>query len=137
MTHNKAAFEIGKAVALGNAIMNAYQAFNVALASAPPPFNYALAAGVLTTGLAKAQQISSRRLELADGGIIPATPGGTAATIGEGGRDEAVIPLDDIESPFGGGGDQTVIIELEDGSELARGIFKRTEELKRTGEIDA
>jgi hypothetical protein len=31
---------------------------------------------------------------MADGGIIKASPGGTLALIGEGGRDEAVIPLD-------------------------------------------
>jgi len=31
---------------------------------------------------------------LAKGGIVPATPGGRLAVIGEGGRDEAVIPLD-------------------------------------------
>jgi hypothetical protein len=31
---------------------------------------------------------------LADGGIVKASPGGTLALIGEGGRDEAVIPLD-------------------------------------------
>jgi len=30
---------------------------------------------------------------LADGGIVPATPGGTLAILGEGGQDEAVIPL--------------------------------------------
>lgn len=32
-------------------------------------------------------------LGLAQGGIVPATPGGVLARIGEGGRDEAVIPL--------------------------------------------
>jgi hypothetical protein len=31
---------------------------------------------------------------LANGGIVKASPGGTLALIGEGGRDEAVIPLD-------------------------------------------
>lgn len=30
---------------------------------------------------------------LADGGIVPATPGGTLAILGEGGQDEAVVPL--------------------------------------------
>jgi SLT domain-containing protein len=31
---------------------------------------------------------------LANGGIVKASPGGTLALIGEGGKDEAVIPLD-------------------------------------------
>lgn len=36
---------------------------------------------------------------LAEGGIVPATPGGMLAILGEGGQDEAVVPL-----PKGGGG---------------------------------
>lgn len=34
---------------------------------------------------------------LAHGGIIPATPGGQLAMVGEGGQDEAVIPLDRLD----------------------------------------
>lgn len=40
---------------------------------------------------------------LANGGIIPATPGGTLAILGEGGNDEAVIPLRGGSSGIGGG----------------------------------
>lgn len=43
---------------------------------------------------------------LANGGIVKATSGGTLALIGEGGRDEAVIPLD-----RGGIGGNTIIIQ--------------------------
>jgi hypothetical protein len=39
---------------------------------------------------------------LADGGIIPATPGGRLALIGEGGQDEAVIPLNKLNKLGGG-----------------------------------
>jgi hypothetical protein len=38
-------------------------------------------------------------IQLADGGIVPARPGGTRAVIGEGGQDEAVIPLKDGKLP--------------------------------------
>lgn len=34
---------------------------------------------------------------LAQGGVIPATPGGMLAVIGEGGQDEAVLPLDRLD----------------------------------------
>ena len=37
-------------------------------------------------------------MQLAEGGIVKATPGGTPAIIGEGGQDEAVIPLDRMGS---------------------------------------
>ena len=39
---------------------------------------------------------------LKDGGIVKATPGGTAALIGEGGEDEVVTPLSKIGSVMGG-----------------------------------
>ncbi|MEV6297857.1 hypothetical protein AB0M02_00455 [Actinoplanes sp. NPDC051861] len=38
---------------------------------------------------------------LAQGGIVPATPGGRLAVIGEGGQDEAVIPLDRLKQLLG------------------------------------
>jgi hypothetical protein len=41
---------------------------------------------------------------LADGGIVKARPGGTLALIGEGGRDEAVVPLGRSGSAFPTGG---------------------------------
>lgn len=43
---------------------------------------------------------------LAEGGIVPATPGGRMAILGEGGEDEAVIPL---SRGFGAGGGGTVV----------------------------
>lgn len=45
---------------------------------------------------------------LAEGGIVPARPGGTATIIGEGGQDEAVIPLDE-----GGMGSIRIIVNLD------------------------
>jgi hypothetical protein len=48
---------------------------------------------------------------LADGGIIRHSPGGTLALIGEGGRDEAVIPLDRM----GGMGGNNVTINVNGG----------------------
>lgn len=41
-------------------------------------------------------------VQLADGGIVKAKPGGTQAIIGEGGKDEAVLPLDKLSSILGG-----------------------------------
>lgn len=43
-------------------------------------------------------------LKLAEGGIVMPRPGGTMATIGEGGQAEAVIPLNRLGSIMGGGG---------------------------------
>lgn len=56
------------------------------------------AGSLLAFEAAKASITSAQRGEgwipgLADGGIVPATPGGQLYRIGEGGDDEAVIPL--------------------------------------------
>jgi uncharacterized membrane protein len=50
--------------------------------------------------------------KLADGGIVKASPGGTLALIGEGGKDEAVIPLDRMGSM--GGGDVNIYVQGAD-----------------------
>ena len=60
---------------------------------------------------------------LAAGGIVKATPGGTLALIGEGGRDEAVIPL-----PRGGGvsgGDVTVTVNVAGSVVAERDMVER------------
>jgi len=40
--------------------------------------------------------------QLAQGGLVKATPGGTLVNVGEGGRDEAVVPLDRAAPALGG-----------------------------------
>ena len=40
----------------------------------------------------------------ASGGVVPATPGGTLGLIGEAGKSEAVIPLDELGDYAGNGG---------------------------------
>lgn len=91
--HNKTLATIGKAAAIGVATIDTYAAANKALASAPPPFNFALAAAVVAAGIANVAKISGVRM--AQGGIVMPRAGGMQATIGEAGKAEAVIPLGD------------------------------------------
>jgi hypothetical protein len=53
---------------------------------------------------------------LAKGGIVPATPGGRLAVIGEGGEDEAVIPLSKLPDQDGADG-RPVIVQVVPGGE--------------------
>ena len=65
---------------------------------------------------------------MAAGGIVRPTPGGTAATIGEGGQAEAVIPLSAsslAKFGLGGGGGVTVVIQgsvLSDERKIATAV---------------
>ena len=65
---------------------------------------------------------------LKDGGIVKATPGGTAALIGEGGEDEVVTPLSKIGSVMGGIG--SAIGGLFGGGETEVGNAEIIAELK-------
>jgi hypothetical protein len=57
---------------------------------------------------------------LADGGIVKASPGGTLALIGEGGQDEAVIPLDRMGSM--GGGDVNIYVNGGDPQSVVNAL---------------
>lgn len=46
------------------------------------------------TGITRAMHFGHNHWAMANGGIVRSTPGGTSAILGEGGSDEAVIPLD-------------------------------------------
>lgn len=90
---------IGKAAAIANiGIDTARGAVAAYAALAPIPFvgpglGAAAAAAMIAYGAEQTAQVAG--IQLAEGGIVKSRPGGIQATIGEGGRDEAVIPLDD------------------------------------------
>lgn len=84
---------IGKAAAISAAYINTAWAVTVALRSAPPPFNFALAAAVGAAGAGQIATIAG--VQLAEGGMVMSRSGGVRATMAEAGRDEVAIPLDD------------------------------------------
>lgn len=116
---SKVAFLISRAAAIAQSIVQtnlaATQAYAASIIPGDPtsPFRAAAisanvrAAGVLNTAAIAATTIQG----LEDGGIVPATSGGTIARIGEGNRDEAVVPLDS----FGGGVGTTVNLTINGG----------------------
>jgi TP901 family phage tail tape measure protein len=87
---NKEMAVAGKAFGIVQATINTYTAFTKALASAPPPFNYVLAAGVLAAGMAKVVAISSQSTS----GM---QTGGALTVRGTGGPDS--VPVNFMASP--------------------------------------
>ncbi len=89
---------VGKAAAIANIAINTANAAmgaHAALDSIPvvgPGLGIAAAGSIIAMGAEKSANVAG--IQLAEGGIVRATPGGVHAIIGEGGRDEAVIPLD-------------------------------------------
>lgn len=77
---SRALFSVWKAAAISQAIVDTYAAANKALASAPPPYNFALAAAVTAAGLANVARISTTQFGGAGGG-----GGGSVGGAGGGG----------------------------------------------------
>lgn len=65
---SKALFQVWKAAATAQAVVDTYAAANKALASAPPPYNFALAAAVVAAGLANVARITSQQFGGGGGG---------------------------------------------------------------------
>lgn len=73
----KRAFNVQKAVSIAQAVIDTYKAANVALASAPPPYNFIAMAAAITTGLLNVKTIMQQKYESAS-----STGGGTTAASG-------------------------------------------------------
>ena len=59
---------------------------------------WGIAGAIAGTAILMTAYNSAKSQKLAEGGIVKPTPGGTLATIGEGGQPEAVVPLSKAES---------------------------------------
>lgn len=55
--------------------------------------------------------------QLADGALVKARPGGTLVNVGEGGADEAVMPLDRIPDPAQGRAERPIVVQIAPGGE--------------------
>lgn len=99
---NRFAFALAKSTAIAQAVVATNLAAAQALAVPPAP-NFALAGLAKTAGALNVAAIAATAVQgLATGGVVPAQPGGKIVRLGEGGQDEAVIPLDRF-GEFGGG----------------------------------
>lgn len=81
-TENRKMFEVGKAAAIGQSIMNTYQGATKALAEVPYPYNFVAAASVVAAGLNNVNNIRSQSFGGAGAGA--ASTGG-AEGVGAGG----------------------------------------------------
>lgn len=134
---------IGKAAATAQVITDTARAVMgiQGWANAIPFVGPAIAAGLSAAVIAYgAEQISRiHGAQMAEGGIVTSRPGGMLATIGEGGRDEAVIPLED-GFPKGMGSNITIVVnggllgDEAQARELAVALDKEMLKLRRSNQ---
>lgn len=140
--HNKTLAAIGKAAAIAQITINtgdaAMAGYRWGMAIGGPPLAATFAGLAIAAGAAQASRVVG--VQLAEGGIVRATPGGVQATIGEGGQDEAVIPLDRAgEFGFGGGGvtinfNGPIMGNESQAMEFARAIDKSLYKLRQSNQ---
>lgn len=138
---SKAVFLIQKAAALATTWISTQVAAAQALATVPYPASLAAAANIETIGYIKMATIAATAIKgLATGGIVSAQPGGTPFILGEGGKDEAVIPLDDPDAQSRLGGGMKVIFQgpilgnHEVPEEIARAIDRSLLKLRQSNQ---
>lgn len=139
-SNNQVLVSIGRAAALANIAISTAEGVARALGAFPPPVNFAMAAAVGAAGAVQSAKVMG--VKLAEGGIVQASPGGTAAIIGEAGRDEAVIPLGDDRASSMFGSQNNININVYGGllgdessaRELALAIDQELYKLKRNNE---
>lgn len=146
---NKKMAAVGKAAAIAQATIDTYKAANSAysaMAGIPvvgPALAVAAAAAAIAAGLNNVAQISG--IKLAEGGLVKAVTGGVNAVVGEGGSDEAVLPLDNtramqrIGDAIGnaGGASKDVVINQYINITAGTGIINDITEALRNGTVDA
>lgn len=107
--HNKAAFALQKGVQIAQAVMNTYTGATKALASFPPPINFAMAAAVVASGLA---QVASIRAQSFEGGGFTGFGARSGGVDGKGGFPAILHPnetvIDHTKSPRGKQDDEKV-----------------------------
>lgn len=147
---SKEQMAVQKAQGMAQAAISTYQAANSAysaLAGIPvvgPALGAAAAAAAIAYGLKNVAEISG--IKLAEGGLVKAVSGGVNTIIGEGGSDEAVLPLDNtramqrIGSAIGeaGGIGGGVVININvAASGGVEAILEQLTEASRSGVVQA
>ena len=143
-SENKKVAAVGKIAGVAQATISTFTGAAKAL-ELPFPYNLAAMATVLAQGFALVNQIQG--IKLAEGGLVKAVTGGIPAVIGEGGSDEAVLPLDDTKAmrriggaiaeeggAVGGGVVVNINVAASGGVEA---ILEQLTEASRTGVVQA
>ena len=104
--HNKAAFRLQQGVQIAQAVMNTYTGATKALASFPPPINFAMAAAVVASGLAQVAQIRSQSFE---GGGFTGMGARAGGIDGKGGFPAILHPNESVIDHTKGGGEKVIV----------------------------
>jgi hypothetical protein len=125
---NKKWFIAQKASAIAQATIDTWVGANKALASAPPPFNYIAAAGVVAAGLANVAKITSQQppsFAMGGSGVVKGPAGIDRAMVAVRASQGELIDVRKNEPGRPHGGVQEIVLRGRSGRELFTGDMLR------------
>jgi hypothetical protein len=135
MALGKALFGESKGMAIAQALIDTYQSANVALKSAPPPFNFALAAANVAAGLVNVNRIRQMKPGSSGGGgaSAPASPSVPSASASP---TFGTVNTNQISASMGGGNMPAPVLILQgdlDSELLAIRVRQGSDQLSSRG----
>jgi hypothetical protein len=136
MSLGKALFGESKGMAIAQALIDTYQSANVALKSAPPPWNFALAATNVAAGIANVNRIRQMKPGSSGGGggaSAPATPSVPSASASP---TFGTVNTNQISASMGGGNMPAPVLILQgdlDSELLAIKVRQGSDQLSSRG----
>ena len=118
----KTLFAISKAIAVGNAIINAHVAYSTALATIPPPFNIPVANTMLALGYANAAAITGQAIAGFEGGGMTPNGARSGGLDGKGGMLAVLHPNEKVTDMEKGGRAEPVNVSFNIQANDAKGF---------------
>jgi hypothetical protein len=136
MALGKALFGESKGMAIAQALIDTYQSANVALKSAPPPFNFALAAANVAAGLVNVNRIRQMKPGSSGGGGGASAPATPSVPSGMASPTFGTVNTNQISASMGGGNMPAPVLILQgdlDSELLAIRVRQGSDQLSSRG----
>jgi DNA repair exonuclease SbcCD ATPase subunit len=136
MALGKALFGESKGMAIAQALIDTYQSANVALKSAPPPWNFALAAANVAAGIANVNRIRQMKPGSSGGGGGASAPATPSVPSGMASPTFGTVNTNQISASMGGGNMPAPVLILQgdlDSELLAIKVRQGSDQLSSRG----
>ena len=136
MSLGKALFGESKGMAIAQALIDTYQSANVALKSAPPPFNFALAAANVAAGLVNVNRIRQMKPGSSGGGGVATAPATPSVPSASASPTFGTVNTNQISASMGGGNMPAPVLILQgdlDSELLAIKVRQGSDQLSSRG----
>jgi len=136
MKLGKALFGESKGMAIAQALIDTYQSANVALKSAPPPFNFALAAANVAAGIVNVNKIRSMKPGSTSGGSSSTPSAPSVSVPSSASTSFGTVDTNSLSASMGGANNRPPVLILQgdlDSELLAIRVRQGSDQLSSRG----